>query len=232
MIVQKPQVLVPESEMDSKMLNKLERYARVCYKSEGQMMAQGDPNFLKRIVKSGHESIIEHEKISVMFIIDRGISHEIVRHRVGSAYSQESTRYCNYSKNKFGNEITVIEPFFFIDDQQAYQNWMNACQTAEENYMALLDSGRSPQEARSVLPNSLKTEIVVTYNMREWRHFFRLRCDSAAHPQMRQVTIPLLLLFQEKFPVLFADIEYDRNFPPDHYAQIIMTDDLFNQLLL
>lgn len=230
MIIQKPQVLLPMSELDPRLMSKLERYARVCYKSEGQMTGQGDPNFLKRILKSGHESIIEHEKISLMFIIDRGISHEIVRHRVGAAYSQESTRYCNYSKDKFNNEISFIEPFFFINDIQAYRLWQEACQIAERSYMNLLKAGRSPQEARSVLPNSLKTEIVVTYNMREWRHFLRLRCDIAAHPQMRQVAIPLLLLFKEKLPVLFDDIEYDRNFPVEHYAPIIMSDDTFNPL--
>lgn len=231
MIIQKPQVLLPQSELDPRVMSKLERYARVCYKSEGLMKEAGDPNFLRRIViNNRHESIIEHEKISVMFIIDRGISHEIVRHRVGAAYSQESTRYCNYSKDKFSNEIRVIEPFFFNSDQQAYQLWREACQTAENCYMNLLKSGRSAQEARSVLPNSLKTEIAVTYNLREWRHFLRLRCDAAAHPQMRQVAIPLLLLFQEKMPVLFSDIEYDHNFPAEHYAQILMTDDIFNPL--
>ncbi|MDD3024037.1 MAG: FAD-dependent thymidylate synthase [Syntrophomonadaceae bacterium] len=227
MIIQNPQVLLPQSELDPRVISKLERYARVCYKSEGQMTEQGDPDFLKRIIKSGHESIIEHEKITLMFIIDRGISHEIVRHRAGAAYSQESTRYCNYSKDKFSNEISVIDPYFFRDDPQAYKLWMDSCQTAESSYMNLLKAGRSPQEARSVLPNSLKTEIVVSYNMREWRHFLRLRCDKAAHPQMRQVGIPILLLFREKIPVLFADVEYDSNFSVEHYAPIIMTDDNF-----
>lgn len=230
MIIQKPQVLLPQSELDPGVMSKLERYARVCYKSEDQMTEHGDPNFLKRIIKSGHESIIEHEKLTVMFVIDRGISHEIVRHRVGAAYSQESTRYCNYSKDKFSNEITVIEPFFFGNDPEAHQLWSEACQTAEKCYMCLLKAGRSAQEARSVLPNSLKTEIVVTYNMREWRHFLRLRCDIAAHPQMRQIAIPLLLLFEEKMPVLFSDMEYDRNFPAEYYARIIMTDDTFKPL--
>ncbi len=231
MIIQKPQILLPQSELDPGVIKKLERYARVCYKSEGLMSEQGDPNFLKRIViNNRHESIIEHEKISLMFIIDRGISHEIVRHRVGAAYSQQSTRYCNYSKDKFGNEISVIEPFFFTEDPSAYQIWLEACQNAEKCYMNLLKAGRSAQEARSVLPNSLKTEIAVTYNMREWRHFLGLRCDAAAHPQMRQAAIPILLLFQEKMPVLFADIEYDHNFPAEQYAQIVMTDDFFNPL--
>jgi thymidylate synthase (FAD) len=227
LLIVKPQVLFPQDAFNINLLKRLERYARVCYKSEDRMAAEGDPNFLKRILRSGHESIVEHEKVTVMLVIDRGVSHELVRHRVGAAYSQESTRYCRYNQNKFGSEITVIEPFFFAEDQAAYQLWLESCLRAEKNYMALLDMGRTAQEARSILPNSLKTEIVVTYNIREWRHFFRLRCDAAAHPQMRQVAIPLLLHFQSHLPVLFEDIPYDRKFPTQHYAKIIPTDDLF-----
>ncbi|HAA08359.1 MAG TPA: FAD-dependent thymidylate synthase, partial [Syntrophomonas sp.] len=172
-----------------------------------------------------HESVIEHEKVTVLFVVDRGVSHEIVRHRIAS-YSQESTRYCNYSQDKFGREITLIEPYF-LKDRPSYSLWKQACQTAEECYIKMLDEGCSPQEARSVLPNSLKTELAATFNMREWRHFFLLRCAAPAHPQMRQVAIPLLHLFQEKFPVLFNDIPYDESFPQEHYAEIIISDDQF-----
>ncbi len=229
MIIKKPEVLVPAEQFDGAVMRRLERYARVCYKSEEKMAPQGNPAFLKSKVKMGHESIIEHEKITLMFVVDRGITHEIVRHRI-AAYSQESTRYCNYSQDKYGREITVIEPYFFLNDPDSYKLWLNSCQTAENTYMAMLDAGRSAQEARSVLPTCLKTEIVVTYNMREWRHFFRLRCDAAAHPQMRQAAIPLLLLFQEKFPDLYDDIEYDRSFPSEHYASIVFTDEIFKPL--
>ena len=228
MIILKPKVLVPVSQLENEIIRQLERYARVCYKSENLMNKSDPSNFLKSKVAMGHESIIEHEKATVMFIVDRGISHEIVRHRI-AAYSQESTRYCNYSMDKFGNEITVIEPFFFIENP-VYKKWEHACLTAEEDYMAMLDQGCSPQEARSVLPNSLKTEIVVTFNFREWRHFFKLRCSSAAHPQMRQVAIPLLLLFKDRMPVLFEDITFDTEFPKEHYAEIIKTDSFFNSL--
>jgi cysteinyl-tRNA synthetase len=154
-----------------------------------------------------------------------GLDPAFLRHRIAS-YSQESTRYCNYSKEKFGNEITVIEPFF-LAGKETFRYWEEACLTAEKCYLALLKNKCTPQEARSVLPNSLKTEIVVTYNLREWRHFFRLRCATPAHPQMKQVTIPLLLLFKEKLPLLFDDIEYDRDFPKEHYAEVVLTDDLF-----
>ncbi len=227
MIIIKPRVLVPHDAFTGGIMKKLERYARVCYKSEQQMPPQGNPGFLKLILESGHESIVEHEKVTVLFVIDRGVSHELVRHRVGAAYSQESTRYCRYSQSKFGSEITVIEPFFFMEDEGAYRLWYESCALAEKNYMALLEMGRSPQEARSILPNSLKTEIVVTYNIREWRHFFRLRCDKAAHPQMRQVAIPLLLHFQKHLPVLFEDIAYDNRFPAEQYAEISLSNELF-----
>ncbi|NLU47607.1 MAG: FAD-dependent thymidylate synthase [Syntrophomonadaceae bacterium] len=225
MIVINPRVMVPRDELDAGKLVRLERCARICYKSEGRMENDFNPQFLASILTRGHESVIEHEKVTVLFIVDRGVSHEIVRHRIAS-YSQESTRYCNYSQDKFGREITVIEPFF-LTDPEAYSLWKQACQTAEDCYMKMLEKGCSPQEARSVLPNSLKTEIAVTFKMREWRHFFQLRCAGAAHPQMRQVAIPLLLLFKEKFPVLFDDIPYDESFPAQHYAEIIITDELF-----
>ncbi len=227
MIIQQPRVLVSEEQFAPGIIKKLEKYARICYKSEDKMADTDSPGFLKSIISRGHESIIEHEKVTTLFIVDRGVSHEIVRHRI-AAYSQESTRYCNYSKDKFGNEITVIEPYFFIKRDRPYKYWEESCLKAEKNYMKMLENGCTPQEARSILPNSLKTEIVVSYNLREWRHFFRLRCDLAAHPQMRQVAIPLLLFFNTKLPVLFDDIEYDRKFPEEHYARIVMTDNLFN----
>lgn len=225
MIIIKPQVLVPLPEIEEQLLGKLERYARVCYKSEERMGDGPNPQFLKGILSRGHESVIEHEKITVMFVCDRGITHEIVRHRIGS-YSQESTRYCNYSQDKFGREITVIEPYY-LKDPAAYAVWENACEQAEKAYMEMLAMGSSPQEARAILPTCLKTEIVVTYNIREWRHFFALRCSGGAHPQMRQVAIPLLRLFQERIPVLFEQIEYDQKFPVEDYANIQLTDAFF-----
>ncbi|MEN6391264.1 MAG: FAD-dependent thymidylate synthase [Syntrophomonas sp.] len=229
MIIQKPRVLLPERALSEDLMLRLERYARVCYKSETKIGEEYNARFLQDKIRMGHESIIEHEKATVMFVIDRGVSHEIVRHRI-AAYSQESTRYCRYDRDKFGNEISVIEPYFFLERPEAWQLWLEACETAERKYMEMLQSGCSAQEARSVLPNSLKTEIVVTYNMREWRHFFRLRCDAASHPQMRQVAIPLLLAFRGKLPVLFGGIDYDTKFPAQYYAQVLPCDDLFNPL--
>lgn len=227
MIIRKPEVLVPANQLDPIVLKRLERYARVCYKSEDKLSAEGSERFIASKIKLGHESIIEHEKITVMFITDRGVTHELVRHRI-AAYSQESTRYCNYANQRFGEEITVIEPYFYLGTEN-YQRWQEAGLYAEKAYLELLAAGSSPQEARSILPNSLKTEIVVTFNMREWRHFFALRCDKAAHPQMRQVAIPLLLLFKERLPGLFDDISYDESLAPEHYAAITLTDDYFNE---
>lgn len=228
MIIRKPQVLVSESDLDLRIIKRLERYARICYKSEQRMGEGYNPRFLRSILERGHESVIEHEKITALFVVDRGISHEIVRHRIAS-YSQESTRYCNYAQDKFGNEITVIKPFFL--EKEAYRLWEEACLTAEKNYMQMLSLGCTPQEARSILPTCLKTELAVTYNIREWRHFMALRCAPAAHPQMRQVAIPLLLLFKKKIPILFEDIEFDPDFDQQHYAEVLVTDDLFVPLV-
>lgn len=228
MIVENPRVLIPKNQLSDKLMLRIERYGRVCYKSENKIKEDAS-DFIGSVIRKGHESIIEHEKATALFIVDRGVSHEIVRHRIAS-YSQESTRYCNYSKDRFGGEISVIKPYFFIDDEKAYNSWENACLAAEKSYMDLLQYS-TPQEARSVLPNSLKTELVVTFNLREWRHFFKLRATAAAHPQMRQVVIPLLLLFKKELPVLFSDIEYDERFPQKHYAEVVWTDDLLQPLL-
>lgn len=187
------------------LLEKIESYGRVCYKSEDNVTSDSSQAFIKRILKTGHESVIEHEKISVKIICDRGITHEIVRHRIAS-YSQESTRYCNYAKEKFGNELTFIRPCFWKEDDRAFSIWCDQMLSAEKAYISLISLGASPEEARSLLPNSLKTEIVVTMNLREWRHFFKLRTSARAHPQMREISIPLLEEMKKLLPVIFDDI--------------------------
>lgn len=188
-------------------LRNIELCGRTCYKSENLITDTSAETFVANILKRGHESVIEHEKITVRIICDRGVSHEIVRHRIAS-YSQESTRYCNYQKDKFGNELTFIKPVFWEENSKEYILWCDMIQKIEDNYMKLIDMGASPQEARSILPNSLKTEIVVTMNLREWRHFFRLRTAEAAHPQMQEIARPMLEAFQEQLPVVFDDIRY------------------------
>lgn len=186
-------------------LKRLEQCGRVCYKSEAKITDTSAPEFVAGIIKRGHEAVLEHCSFTVKFICDRGVSHEIVRHRVAS-YCQESTRYCNYSKGDFGSEITVIKPCFLAEDSDGMKEWKSAMRFAEDHYFSLLDFGCSPQEARSVLPSSLKTEVVMTANIREWRHFLKLRCSPAAHPQMREVALILLEKVHALIPVCFDDI--------------------------
>ena len=202
-----PSVKLEDSIDGQEILKKIERIGRTCYKSEGNITEDSAERFVKSIIARGHESVLEHVSISVRVICDRGVSHEIVRHRIAS-YSQESTRYCNYSNDKFGNELTFIKPCFWNDETNVnYLNWENVLKNIECAYFSMLKCGATPQEARSILPNSLKTEIVMTMNLREWRHFFRLRCDKAAHPQMRQVANLILNNFKVRIPVIFDDIK-------------------------
>ena len=201
------EVLTQISEGGINELRHIEQIGRVCYKSEDKITEDGESakKFVKMLIDRGHEAMIEHSSLSVKFTVDRGVSHELVRHRIAS-FAQESTRYCNYSKDKFGNEITVIKPLFFEEGPDKYIDWKSAMSLAEQHYFELLSKGASPQEARSVLPNSTKTEITITANYREWRNFFKLRTAKAAHPQMREVTIPLLAELKSKLPVIFDDI--------------------------
>lgn len=186
-------------------LQHIELCGRVCYKSEDKITESSAPVFVSNIIKRGHEAVLEHFTITAKFICDRGVSHEIVRHRLAS-YCQESTRYCNYSKDGFGAEITVIKPLYLAQGSAGWDIWVDACASAEAAYFDMLTFGCSPQEARAVLPNSLKTEVVMTANLREWRHFFKLRTAPAAHPQMREVANMLLKQMQEMVPVVFDHI--------------------------
>jgi len=183
----------------------LELAGRTCYKSEDKITLDSAGGFIRRLIKSGHHSVIEHASITVRFICDRGVSHELVRHRLAS-FSQESTRYANYSKEKFGGEITVIRPFFWAEDSEKYGLWKEAMTASERFYLDLIQAGARAEEARSVLPNSLKTEVVMTANIREWRHVLSLRCGKPSHPQMRELMLPLLREFHELIPAVFDDI--------------------------
>lgn len=197
------------------LLRQIEIAGRTCYKSEEKITSDSSKEFVRKMLASGHHAMIEFAMIPpVKVITDRGVSHEIVRHRLFS-YAQESTRYCNYGKDKFGNEITVVLPVWFMDDyattsatlwSNSYHLWLNATEAAEGYYMNLLSDKQSPQQARSVLPNSLKTEINICGNAREWRHFFKLRCSKAAHPQMRELARDMLYGFATAIPILFDDL--------------------------
>lgn len=212
MITIQPEIEILSTESYEDMLRRIEKIGRVCYKSEERIGEGTAEKFIAGIIKRGHESVIEHGSITVKVTCDRGVTHEIVRHRIAS-YSQESTRYCNYSKDKFGNQITCIDlaTGFSYDlddenDRKKYEVWQKAMEAAEQYYFQMLELGAKPEEARSILPNSLKTEIVMTMNLREWRHFIRLRSANAAHPQMRQVSDLILKKFSEEYPLFFRDL--------------------------
>ena len=190
----------------AEILKRIEKAGRTCYKSEDRITDESAESFVRKLIERGHESVLEHASITVRFVCDRGVSHEIVRHRLAS-YSQESTRYCNYGNDRFGSELTFIKPCFFKEKKGAYCSWYNSMDFAECAYFDMLDDGCTPQEARSVLPNSVKTELVMTANLREWRHFLKLRTAKAAHPQMRELTVPLLHELQRQIPVVFDDIQ-------------------------
>lgn len=183
-------------------LRVIEGAGRVCYKSEANISDGSAEGFVGRILKRGHEAVLEHAAASFRIITDRGITHEIVRHRLAS-YCQESTRYCNYSADKFSNQISVIEPPEMTAEQRGI--WESACLTAEKQYFAMLAAGATPQIARAVLPTCLKTEIVMTANMREWRHFLKMRLGGGAHPQIKEVARIIAEKLYAELPVLFAE---------------------------
>ena len=185
-------------------LRHIELAGRTCYKSEARITANSADDFVRRIIANGHHSVLEHASATVRIICDRGVSHELVRHRIGIAISQESTRYCRYGTPT--HEITFIRPPWWDIEDVRYQFWKYAMKEIEYAYGEMLKHDATPQEARSVLPNSLKTEVVITANMREWRHILSLRCSKAAHPQMRQIMIPLLKEMHSRCPIMFEDI--------------------------
>ena len=192
----------------STVMRKLEMIGRTCYKSEKNITDESASRFVRNLIRNGHEAMLEHSSMTVKFIVDRGVSHELVRHRMAS-FAQESTRYCNYSNEKFGSEITVIKPCFYQEYSEEYDLWKAAMENAEYKYFQLLNAGSTPQEARSVLPNSLKTEIWMTANLREWRHVLKLRAAGTTgkpHPQMAEVMVPLLEYFKKYLPDVFFDI--------------------------
>ena len=212
MIAIKPSAEILSGKNYHQMLENIERIGRVCYKSEDAIHPGSAEQFIRNIITRGHESVIEHESISVRVVCDRGVSHEIVRHRIAS-YSQESTRYCNYTRDKFGSQLVCIDiatgfRYNLEDpaDRKKYDIWTKAMEAAEGFYFQLIEAGARPEEARSVLPNSLKTEIVMTMNLREWRHFLRLRSSKRAHPQIAEIASALLEELSARYPVFFADL--------------------------
>lgn len=214
------EILTPISDGGVNELKHIERVGRVCYKSEDKITEDGESakRFVKMLINNHHEAMIEHSTLSVIFTCDRGVSHEMVRHRIAS-FAQESTRYVNYAKDKYGSEIAVIDLMdgINLDNKmknfdadhigEIYSEWLRAMEDAERHYMKMIELGAPPQIARSVLPNSTKTNITITANYREWRTFFKLRTANDAHPQIREVAIPLCKELRQRIPVVFDDIE-------------------------
>lgn len=214
-----PAVHVFHNLLPERLLHHLEVAGRICYKSDSPYTPETRRVMAEKLIKSGHLSVLDHPSISVLFVVNRGVSHEEVRHRI-AAYSQESTRYCDYKKDKFGAGITVIHPYAL---EQAHprlpqcsctqcviwRTWERTIKGCEDGYLELRNLGVAAEWARSVLPIGLKTEVFTTYDLHEWRHFFWMRAVGGAgrpHPQMRQGTVPLLRAFQYYIPVLFDDL--------------------------
>jgi thymidylate synthase (FAD) len=204
----KPSVALMVDKTQTQILKNIEKFGRICYKSEDKITDTSYIKFIQGLLKRGHEAVIEHESMTVLIICDRGVSHELVRHRIGS-YCMESTRYVSY-KNK---EIEFIKPCFWKENDweiglndMKNRLWQNTMKYIEDIYKQLIELGATPQEARSVLPNSLKTEIAVTFNLREWRHFLELRCAPTSHPQMREIALMCLRTLHNYLPIIFEDI--------------------------
>lgn len=204
-------------------MKKIERAMRTCYRSEGITTDDSYKKLLKIAIDSSHLSVLEHEKISILMTCSLNTYKDLTRHRIGSSFSIESTRWCNYSKDKFENELKFINPVY-IDDEFKYSVWKNCMQSIEDYYMDMSKVKAKPDELRTMLPHSIAADVYMTANIREWRHILQLRTTNRVHPEIRQLLIPLLLKFKEDMPELFNDIEYDKDFRKDWYAEIEQKD--------
>ena len=206
-----------------KIMKRIER-ACTCYRSEDKISEESYKNLLTNCLNRGHESVLEHEKITVRIYSDIGTYKDLTRHRFAS-FSVESTRYCSYNKDKYGNEIAVVNPVY-MEDKEVFETWKKAIEDMEKAYMKMKELGASTDMCREVLPHSTAAEYTMTANIREWKHILELRTTNHVHPAIRQVLIPLLLLFKEQMPEIFGDIEYDTEFNPKYYAKLTMEEDL------
>lgn len=212
-------------KIDGKQIMKrIERACRTCYRSEDKISEESYKNLLTNCLNRGHESVLEHEKITVRIYSDIGTYKDLTRHRFAS-FSVESTRYCSYNKDKYGNEIAVVNPVY-MEDKEVFETWKKAIEDMEKAYMKMKELGASTDMCREILPHSTAAEYTMTANIREWKHILELRTTNHVHPAIRQVLIPLLLLFKEQMPEIFGDIEYDKEFNPKYYAKLTMEEDL------
>ena len=206
-------------KIDGKQIMKrIERACRTCYRSEGKITEDSYKNLIKNCITRGHESVLEHEKVTVRIYDDLGSYKDLTRHRFAS-FSVESTRYCSYDKDKFGNEIAFMNPVY-IEDKEMYELWKDTMQRIEENYIKMKELGATTDMCRELLPHSVAAEYTMTANIREWKHILSLRANDHVHPSIRQVMIPLLKYFKEQMPEIFDEIPYDEDFNPDYYAKL------------
>lgn len=215
-------------------MKKIEKACRTCYRSEGSITEDSYKHLLSNCINRGHESILEHEKITIRMCCDIGVYKDLTRHRAGTAFSIESTRYCNYSKDKFTNNIKFIKPIYYVDSwkERNYEGsamsteeaksfyWYSCMQNIEDTYLDMAKLGCTPDEMRMILPHSTAAEVTMTCNIREWKHILELRCSKMVHPSVRQLMIPLLLKFKKEMPEIFEKVPYDEDFSKELYAKI------------
>lgn len=217
-------IIEVENYNGTKIMKNIERACRTCYRSEGNITEESYKKLLSNCINRGHESVLEHEKITIRMTCDIGVYKDLTRHRFGS-FSIESTRYCNYGKDKFDNELKFIKPCNIDGSSELYSNWIGAMDFIEKEYIAMSNNGATPDQLRMILPHSTAAQVTMTANIREWKHILDLRTKNMTHPSIRQLLIPLLLKFKKDMPEIFNSIEYDKNFPEDKYAKLSIMEE-------
>lgn len=207
-----------------KIMKRIERACRTCYRSEGSITEDSYKKLITNCINRSHESVLEHEKITIRCVGDIGAYKDLTRHRIAS-FSVESTRYCNYGKDKFDNQIKVIKPCHIEEGTELYDLWKTGIEAMEDSYIKMSNLGAQADQLRMLLPHSTAAEFTITANIREWRHILSLRCSKMSHPSIRQLLIPVLLKFKEDMPELFDSIEYDKDFDKEKYAKILPLED-------
>lgn len=222
MRIVKPWIQVEKID-GKRIMKRIERACRTCYRSEGKITEDSYKKLLKNCITRGHESVLEHEKVTVRIYNDLGSYKDLTRHRHAS-FSVESTRYCSYDKDKYGNEIAIMD-VPYIEDKETYEIWKKTMQEIENGYIKMKELGATTDMCRELLPHSIAAEYTMTANIREWKHILSLRANNHVHPSIRQVMIPLLKYFKEQMPEIFDDVLYDEEFNPKYYAQLIIEED-------
>lgn len=216
-------IIEPKMEVEKfdgkAIMKRLERACRTCYRSEGSITDESYKTLLNNCITRGHESILEHEKITIRMTCDIGVYKDLTRHRIAS-FSVESTRYCNYGKDKFDSEIKVMRPCNIDPNSKLYEHWTTAMEQIEKEYLDMSKEGATADQLRMLLPHSTAAEVTMTANIREWKHIFNLRANNHAHPAIQQLLIPLLLLFKKEMPEIFSDVPYNEKFEEMYFQKL------------